>query len=287
MHRGLAMVSFGRLTSGGSSAKVKVPSLGRSVHLFNLDPAAENFEFPPSLDIKDLVSLEEVMEDLELGPNGGLIYCFEYLMNNIDWLQEALGDYEDDFLIIDCPGQIELYTHIPILPNLAKLLTTTMNINLVSVYLLESQFMEDPAKYFSGVLSAMSCMVGLEVPTVNVMSKMDLVKKAGTKRKRDVDRQVCLLKLMHVNFLICSSRFGQLLRESANKSTNPKFHALNSAIAHLIEENNLVQFLPLDVTDEDSIGVILSHIDNAIQFGEHEEPKEPEDLDNGDFDVGE
>ncbi|KAK4049479.1 hypothetical protein OIO90_005430 [Microbotryomycetes sp. JL221] len=248
-------------------------SLGRSVHLFNLDPAAENFEYPPSLDIKDLVSLEEVMEDLELGPNGGLIYCFEYLMSNLDWLQDALGDYEDDYLIIDCPGQIELYTHIPILPNLAKLLTSTMNINLVSVYLLESQFMEDPAKYFSGVLSAMSCMVGLEVPTVNVMSKMDLVRKSGTKRKRDVER-----------FL---DPDPELLRESANKSTNPKFHALNSAIAHLIEENNLVQFLPLDVTDEDSIGVVLSHIDNAIQYGEHEEPKEPEDLDQGDFDVGE
>lgn len=65
-----------------------------------------------------------------------------------------------------------------------------MNINLVSVYLLESQFMEDPAKYFSGVLSAMSCMVGLEVPTVNVMSKMDLVKKGttGAKRRKEVDR---------------------------------------------------------------------------------------------------
>ncbi len=95
-------------------------------------------------------------------------------------------------LIIDCPGQIELYTHIPVLPRLAKLLTTTMNINLVSVYLLESQFMEDPAKYFAGVLSAMSCMVGLEVPSVNVMSKMDLVRKGtnGAKRKKDVDRLV-------------------------------------------------------------------------------------------------
>lgn len=52
-------------------------SLGRSVHLFNLDPAADKFEYPPSIDIKDLISLDEVMEDLELGPNGGLIYCFE------------------------------------------------------------------------------------------------------------------------------------------------------------------------------------------------------------------
>lgn len=52
-------------------------SLGRSVHLFNLDPAADKFEYPPSLDIRDLISLQDVMEDLELGPNGGLVYCFE------------------------------------------------------------------------------------------------------------------------------------------------------------------------------------------------------------------
>jgi hypothetical protein len=28
----------------------------------------------------------------------------------------------------------------------------------------------------------------------------------------------------------------------------------------------MVQFLPLDVTNEESIGTILSHIDNAIQL---------------------
>lgn len=97
-----------------------------------------------------------------------------------------------------------------------------MNINLVSVYLLESQFMEDPAKYFSGVLSAMSCMVSLEVPTVNVMSKMDLVKKGttGAKRRKDVDRYL--------------DPDPEILRESVNKSTNPKFHALNSALVQLV-----------------------------------------------------
>lgn len=81
----------------------------RSIHLMNLDPAAEHFDYAPSIDIRDLISLEEVMEDLELGPNGGLIYCFEcagrartgaeaarYLLDNLDWLMEAMGDFEDD-----------------------------------------------------------------------------------------------------------------------------------------------------------------------------------------------
>lgn len=45
----------------------------------NLDPAAdsESFEYEPSIDIRDLISLEDVMGELGYGPNGGLLYCFE------------------------------------------------------------------------------------------------------------------------------------------------------------------------------------------------------------------
>lgn len=30
------------------------------------------------VDIRELISLEDVMEELGLGPNGGLLYCMEY-----------------------------------------------------------------------------------------------------------------------------------------------------------------------------------------------------------------
>ncbi|KAJ0006858.1 hypothetical protein Pint_30798 [Pistacia integerrima] len=50
----------------------------RSIHIVNLDPAAENFDYPVAMDIRELVSLEDVMEELGLGPNGGLLYCMEY-----------------------------------------------------------------------------------------------------------------------------------------------------------------------------------------------------------------
>lgn len=53
----------------------------RSCFYINLDPAAEDFSYEPDLDIKDLISLEDVMEEMNLGPNGGLIYCFEYVFN--------------------------------------------------------------------------------------------------------------------------------------------------------------------------------------------------------------
>lgn len=50
-----------------------------------------------------------------------------------------------------------------------------------------------------------------------------------------------------------------------------------------IEDHNLVSFLPLDTSNPDSVNTILSHLDNAMQYGEDEEPKMPKDMDEGDF----
>jgi len=255
----------------------------RTGNLVNLDPAvnAESFEYEPVIDIKDLVSLDDVMGELGFGPNGGLVYCFEYLLQNMDWLEEELGGYDDDYLIFDCPGQIELYTHHPFLPTLVQNLSR-MGIRTCAVYLLESQFMEDRYKFFSGVLSAMSAMVNLEIPWINVMSKMDLVTEnsddpTGSARNGPRGRKNIARYLDPDPLLLATAR-GQ----EANTS-NPRFHALNQAIVQLIEDHPLVSFLPLDLTNTDSLEAVISHIDYTMQYGEDEEPKEPHDLDDGDF----
>jgi hypothetical protein len=47
-----------------------------------------------------------------------------------------------------------------------------------------------------------------------------------------------------------------------------------------IDEYNMVNFVPLNINDEDSIQYVLSVVDNAIQYGEDLEPKEVvEDID--------
>ena len=57
----------------------------------NLDPAAEEFQYEPSVDVRELVQLEDAMEadDLNYGPNGGLIFCMEYLTQHdgMEWLK--------------------------------------------------------------------------------------------------------------------------------------------------------------------------------------------------------
>lgn len=62
-----------------------------TVSVVNLDPAAEAFSYQPLLDIRDLIQLDDVMqdEDMDFGPNGGLVFCMEYLLepDGLDWLK--------------------------------------------------------------------------------------------------------------------------------------------------------------------------------------------------------
>ena len=56
------------------------------------------------------------MDYTKLGPNGGLIYSMEYLIENMEWLEEQIGALgPDDYVLFDCPGQLELYTHLDIM----------------------------------------------------------------------------------------------------------------------------------------------------------------------------
>ena len=87
--------------------------IGRKVAVINLDPANDTLPYECAVDISELITLTEVMEYLKLGPNGGLIYCMEFLEKNSVWLKEKLQPLLDDgyYCLFDCPGQVELYTH--------------------------------------------------------------------------------------------------------------------------------------------------------------------------------
>ena len=229
------------------------------------------------------------MEEMGLGPNGGLIYCFEFLMENLDFLTEALDSLTEDYLIIfDMPGQIELYTHVPILPSLVKFLTRTgsLDIRLCAAYLLEATFVVDRAKFFAGTLSAMSAMIMLEVPHLNILSKMDLVQ--GQVRKRDLKRfltpDVSLLQDDPAavesgvdNNDVANGLVAADPQDKAQMMRGTSFRRLNLAVANLIESFSMVSYLKLSAADEDSVGAILSYIDDCIQFNEAQEPKELKD----------
>lgn len=247
----------------------------RSCFYVNLDPAAESFSYEPDLDIRELITLEDVMEEMGLGPNGGLMYCFEFLLQNLDFLNDALDPLSEEYLIIfDMPGQIELYTHVPLLPSLVQYLSRSgaLNISLCAAYLLESSFVVDRPKFFAGTLSAMSAMIMLEIPHVNILSKMDQIK--GVIGKKELKQ----FTSVDVNLIEPGNEEESAGRDPSSTTevlTGSSFNRLNKAVAQLIDDFSMVSFLKLDAQDEDSISAVLSYIDDAIQYHEAQEPREP------------
>ncbi|XP_039628088.1 GPN-loop GTPase 3 [Polypterus senegalus] len=234
--------------------------LNRSVQVVNLDPAAEYFNYPVMADIRELIQVDDVMEDdsLRFGPNGGLVFCMEYFANNFDWLEDCLGHEEDDYILFDCPGQIELYTHLPVMKHLVEQLQQ-WEFRVCGVFLVDSQFMVESFKFLSGVMAALSAMVSLEIPQINIMTKMDLLSKTA---KKEIEK-----------FL--DPDMYSFIEDNSTTIRSAKFQKLTKAICGLIDDYSMVRFLPFDRTDEEGINIVLQHIDFAIQYGEDLEVKEP------------
>ncbi|XP_055963155.1 GPN-loop GTPase 3-like [Sorex fumeus] len=242
-------------------------ALGRSVQVVNLDPAAEHFNYDVMADIWELIEVDDVLKDgsLRFGPNGGLLFCMEYFANNFEWLENCLGHIEDDYIVFDCPacvlgGQIELYTNLPVMKQLVQQLEQ-WEFRVCGVFLIDSQFMVESFKLISGILTALSAMVSLEIPQVNIMTKMDLLSKRA---KKEIEK-----------FL--DPDLYSLLDDSTSNFRGQKLKKLTNAICGLIDDYSMVRFLPYDQSDEESRNIVLQHIDFAIQYGEDLEFKEPKE----------
>lgn len=99
-------------------------ALNRPISIVNLDPANDNIPYPCAIDISTLITLKDVMQEHGLGPNGGMLYCMEYLEANYDWLEERLRELgEDSYILFDLPGQVELSTNHSSVKNVVDKLT--------------------------------------------------------------------------------------------------------------------------------------------------------------------
>ncbi|XP_065161231.1 GPN-loop GTPase 2 [Atheta coriaria] len=256
---------IGPPASGKSTYCAKVfefyrDKLNRQVAVVNLDPANENMDYQPSVDIMELIKVEDVMESLKLGPNGALMYCMEYLETNFDWLVGKLGHIKDCYLIFDMPGQVELYTHHNATKNIFHRLEK-MRYHLCTVHMIDSHYCSDPSKFISTLLLSLSTMLQIGLPHVNVLSKADLLKKNSDKLDFGLDFYTDVLNLEYLLDLLDDGPFTS------------KYRKLNAALVSLVEDYSLVNFIPLDVSSDKSLLTLKSAVDkaNGYVYGSGEE----------------
>ncbi|OAG30183.1 hypothetical protein NEDG_01766 [Nematocida displodere] len=218
----------------------------RRTTLVNLDPAQMHEDLEFSIDIRDHIELADIMEEADFGPNGGLMAGMEAISDNIDVL--GLPE-EEDFLIFDCPGQIELYIHSD---SIKKIVTEMQKHHTVGIiYVLDATHTLDVHKFVSGALSAMIAMAKFEVPHLNVLTKCDLVPE------EDVEEFLFGLDIENV----CNKMEASSLKEKQ----------FNTALATIISDNGLLGFMPLDYSKEETIEAIAYNIDTCTQYFDTQE----------------
>ncbi|KAJ8131544.1 hypothetical protein O1611_g2083 [Lasiodiplodia mahajangana] len=227
-------------------------AIGRECSVVNLDPANDKTNYPCALDIRDLVTLEEIMTDDQLGPNGGILYAFEELEHNMEWLENGLKALEDSYILFDCPGQVELYTHHNSLRNIFFKLQK-LGYRLVVVHLSDSFCLTQPSLYISNLLLTLRAMLQMDLPHINVLTKIDNVASYDPLP-------------FNLDFYTDVEDLSYLLPELEAESPamrSDKFSRLNQAVAQLVESFGLVRFEVLAVENKKSVMHLLRVIDRA------------------------
>ncbi|CAJ0590611.1 unnamed protein product [Cylicocyclus nassatus] len=213
----------------------------------NLDPANDFVLYKTDYSIKEMITVEDAMTRLGLGPNGALKYCIDTLCRNRAWLLQKILDNKDKYLIIDCPGQLELYKSEGDLCKLIHELEKA-GVRLCAIHLVDSLYCADAAKFISVVMSTLATMVTMEMPQVNVLSKIDLFDEASS------------FDLDYFTRLPDVSRLLEMLNEVPGLE---RYRGLNAAICDVVASFDLVSFVPLNVQKKEDMAKVLRFADSA------------------------
>ncbi|QLH09794.1 ATP/GTP-binding protein [Candidatus Nitrosotenuis sp. DW1] len=171
-----AIFVAGTAGAGKSSLTSKIHEYytrnGAFTAILNLDPGVISLPYTPDIDIRDSVDIVSIMKQYDLGPNGALVMASDLIASKIDEIQQQADNINPEYLIIDTPGQIELFAYRTSGPYFVK------NFNAdekVSLFLYDGVLITTAVNFVSMALLATSIKLRMNIPTINVLTKTDLI----------------------------------------------------------------------------------------------------------------
>jgi GPN-loop GTPase len=151
---------------------------GEDVIAVNLDPGVLELPYEPDVDIRDTVQLQEVMENYGLGPNGALILAADLVATKLGNIQEEIDSYKAENVIIDTPGQTELFAFRE---SGEFIVSETKGDSKLLLFLVDPLLASTPANFLSLALLSASVGLRLKIPRLTVLTKRDIARD-GVKR---------------------------------------------------------------------------------------------------------
>jgi hypothetical protein len=140
--------------------------------IVNLDPGAENLPYRPEIDIRDFFTLEDIMLNYGVGPNGAQIIAADLISTKIDEIKDEVDYYDVPFVIIDTPGQMELFT----LRQSSNIVIDSLGKDRsIMIYLFDPVVAKTPSGFLSLLFMCSSAVFKLNIPQIQVLAKSDIL----------------------------------------------------------------------------------------------------------------
>lgn len=154
----------------------------QDVAVVNLDPGALKLPYSPDVDVRNYVDVGNIMEKYGLGPNGALIMAADLIADEIENLTRDIEDANADLVLVDTPGQMELFAFRASGPYIVNELTKE---NKAIVYLFDAVFSINPLNYVSNMFLSAAVYNRFFQPQIHLLSKCDLIPKKETETITD------------------------------------------------------------------------------------------------------
>lgn len=149
-------------------------SEGYQVRLVNLDPGVLNPGYKPDFDVRSMFTVESIMREKRLGPNGAILEAMDRLA------KIGLPEFEDvDYVLFDTPGQLE-----PFLFREAGRKIVGGFEDRCCLFLGDLPSLKENILGF--YLYALTAYYTLETETVAALNKVDLLSRGEAKRVREL-----------------------------------------------------------------------------------------------------
>lgn len=219
----------------------------------NLDPGAERVHYDPEFDVRDLISLAEVMDRYDLGPNGAQILAADLVAAQADEIMYELEGLSGDMLIIDTPGQVELFAFREASNHLVDVLGQG---RAALAFLFDPMLSQTPSGFVSQMLLSNIVQFRLGLPTANYLSKADLLEPEVLEKILEWGERLDVLE-------------ADLYEESQNRLTRDTAtgQRVEFAIAQLrtMQDASIIPGLvPLSSEHEEGLADVLSFVQNVF-----------------------
>jgi len=216
----------------------------------NLDPGVGSLPYSPDIDVRDYVDLNTLMEDYELGSNGSLIMANDLIATKIDEIQKEADTINPDYLLVDTPGQMELFAYRQSGPFFVNEFQAEEKMNL---FLYDGTMISSASNFVSLTLLSTSIRLRLGLPTVNVITKTDLIQERLEK------------------VLSWSGTDSELETDLASELNGETFALVSDMLTSLNKNDFQQDLIPISNATGDGMVNLESALSRTINLGEEVE----------------